>query len=203
MISPLDYRQELNPTEQVFVEVLRSTPACVLDRASCRKGCIDRGMNPNTFALYTTYCPIVAHLGTDIWSLRGVHVDPAAVAAVRQANSLRPKERRLLDHGWSPQGRLWFARRLSAVAESAPQTIPSAIRHYVSGRDFKALNEKEHNVGTIRISDEGASWGYGPFLRQNGADEGDVLFVSFDLENEAAYLTLGDDDLLEEMSPTA
>ena len=48
-----------------------------------------------------------------MWALRGVQVDPAAVEAVRQANAMRPRERRTLDFGWSPAGGLWMATRLA------------------------------------------------------------------------------------------
>ena len=45
------------------------------------------------------------------------------------------------------------------------------------------------------------SYGFGPFLRQRGGDEGDILIAEFDLETNGALLRLGNDELLEEMSP--
>lgn len=36
---------------------------------------------------------------------------------------------------------------------------------------------------------------------QRGADEGDILIAEFDLTKNLALLRLGDDELLEEMSP--
>src|SRR5439155_21479337 len=98
--GPLDYRRELGKTEQIFVDVLRSSPTGVLDRASFQEACEARGMNRNTFSVYTTYSPILEHLGTDIWSLRGIHVSPVAVDALRQANAARPRERVVEDYGW-------------------------------------------------------------------------------------------------------
>jgi hypothetical protein len=97
--EPLDYRVELALSETILVDVLRSSPACVLDRASLATECTRRSMNVNTFSINLSYSPVVLHLGTDVWSLRGVRVDPAAVEAVREANALRQKERRVLDHG--------------------------------------------------------------------------------------------------------
>ena len=38
-------------------------------------------------------------------------------------------------------------------------------------------------------------------MRQRGADEGDILVAEFDLEHGAALLRLGNDELLEEISP--
>ena len=98
-VEPLDYRLELALNDALLVDALRSSPACVLDRASLATECTRRSMNVNTFNIYLSYSPVVVHLGTDVWSLRGVRVDPAAVEAVREANALREKEKRVLDHG--------------------------------------------------------------------------------------------------------
>lgn len=43
-------------------------------------------------------------------------------------------------------------------------------------------------VGTVVVDEDGMSWGYGPFLRRYGADEGDVLVIEFDVA--AAEVTL-------------
>ncbi len=200
-VNPLDYREELNSTEQIFVDVIRSSPACVLDRASCARGCLKRGMNQNTFSLYLTYSPVIAHLGTGVWSLRGFQVDPAAVEAVRKANAARPQERRVLDHGWTADGDLWVAVRLPAMTGNFVFGIPGAIRHLVSGRAFPAADEKGTPFGTVKIQDDGNSYGYGPFIRRRGGDEDDIMIVQFDLADGAAVLRLGDDELLDEWNP--
>ena len=44
--DPLDYRRELGKTDQVFVEVLRSSWTGVLDQVAFRDACADRGMRP-------------------------------------------------------------------------------------------------------------------------------------------------------------
>jgi hypothetical protein len=203
-VDPLDYRVELALNDTILVDVLRSSPASVLDRASFAAECERRSMNMSTFSIYLTYSPTIVHLGTDIWSLRGVRVDPAAVEAVRVANALRQREKRVLDHGWTAEGQLWVATRIpGAHVASTTVGIPGAIKHYLAGRQFKAMDDDGVSHGTIRINDEGASYGFGPFLRQRGADEGDILIAEFDLGGNAALLRLGDDELLDEMSPEA
>jgi hypothetical protein len=200
--EPLDYRVELALNDAILVDVLRSSPTSVLDRASFAAECERRSMNMNTFSIYLTYSPVIVHLGTDIWSLRGIRVDPVAVEALRSANALREREKRILDHGWTPQGQLWVATRIPGphVANVAVG-IPSAIKQYLAGRQFSALDEDGVSHGTIRINSDGGSSGFGPFLRQRGADEGDILIAEFDLSGGAALLRLGDDEVLETMSP--
>lgn len=201
-IDPLDYRVELAMNDSIMVDVLRSSPACVLDRASLASECSRRSMNINTFSLYLTYSPVIVHLGTDVWSLRGVRVDPAAVQAVQAANALREKEKRVLDHGWTNDGKLWVATRLPPAHSGAVAFgIPGAIKHYIAGRQFNAMDDDGISHGTVRINDEGMSYGFGPFLRQRGADEGDILIAEFNLGGSTALLRLGNDELLEEISP--
>ena len=201
--EPLDYRLELALNDAILVDALRSSPACVLDRASLATECIRRSMNVNTFNIYLTYSPVIMHLGTDVWSLRGVRVDPAAVEALRKANAVRPKEKRVLDHSWTPEGQLWLAARIPPAHDAANLVvnIPGSIRHYLSGRQFDAMDEDGVSHGLVRINDEGASYGFTSFLRQRGADEGDILIAEFDLTKNLTLLRLGNDELLEEMSP--
>ena len=201
-IEPLDYRTELALNDAILVDVLRSSPTSVLDRASLWRECERRAMNVNTFSLYLTYSPVIVHLGTDIWSLRGVRVDPTAVEALRQANALRQKQKRALDHGWTVDGQLWVATRLPGThSGNFVFGIPGAIKRYLAGRQFAAKDDDGIEHGSVRINDEGASNGFGAFLRQRGADEGDILIAEFDLKGGTALLRLGDDELLDEISP--
>jgi hypothetical protein len=195
-VNALDYRVELGSTEQAFVEVLRTAPAGVLDRASFESGVLDRGVNANTFSVYTTYSPIIDHLGLDMWTLRGVQIDPAAIEALRQANAQRPRERRVQDYGWTPDGRLWLAVRVARTS-SFVVGIPAAIAGYVIDRRFPAKAADGSQVGEVVVSENSTSWGYGPFLTRMGADEGDVLRIEFDLVDETAHLRVGGDDLID------
>jgi hypothetical protein len=196
--DPLDYRKELGRTEQIFVDVLRSSPTGVLDRASFQEACEARGMNTNTFSVYSTYSPVLEHLGTDIWALRGIEVSPAAVDALRQANAARPRERVIEDYGWNREGALWVAASLPKRHASPVIGMPSSIRHYVSDRRFEARAEDGSAAGTIAVNEDGTSWGYGPFLARRGADEGDILVIEFHLATEEVILKLGGLRLLED-----
>jgi hypothetical protein len=155
--QPLDYRTELALNDAILVDVLRSAPTCVFDRASFWAECERRSMNVNTFSLYSTYSPVIVHLGTDLWSLRGVQGDPVAVEAVRHANALRTRERRVLDHGWMSDGRLWFAARLPNASGGFVFGIPGGIKRFVAGRQFAIKDEDGVDYGGIRVNEEGAT----------------------------------------------
>ncbi len=42
--------------------------------------------------------------------------------------------------------------------------FPRAIKHYLAGCQFEAKDEDGVSHGNIRISDDGASYGFGPFF---------------------------------------
>jgi Sigma-70, region 4 len=202
-VGKLEYASALNSTERILFEVLRSSPACLLDRTSLARSCADFGMNPNTFSQYLTSSPVITHVGTDMWSLRGTKVDAASVEALREANAARPNEKRIIDHGWTERGELWLAARLPEDPSHFVLGIPSAIRRFVVGREFPATDENGVTAGTVRVNAEGTSYGYRPFLVRGGADADDILLITFQLTAAVSTLRLIDDEELEAISPGA
>ena len=197
---PLDYRKELGETDRIMVEVLRSSPTGVMDRTSFAVGCLARGMNENTFSVYASYSCVLEHVGIGIWKLRGVAVDPAAVEAVRMANQLKPREKRVLEHGWTDDGKLCIAARVPRLGkQSMVIGCPGAIQRYLIGQEFQCrTKEGNHKRGTVVINEKGTSYGYGPFIRRYGLDEDDILLAEFDLATNTVQLSLADDELLGE-----
>ncbi|MDH3746951.1 MAG: hypothetical protein OER97_01995 [Gammaproteobacteria bacterium] len=202
-VENLDYRKELWEPEQIFVDALRSTPSSVLDRQSLLRECRDRGLNDNSFGISTSYSPILSHVDLNIWTLRGVDVNPAAVEALRVANALRPREKRLQDYGWTTDGKIWIATRIPELYESYICGCPGAVVRFLQGRRFRALGEDGLDYGTIGFSEShGTSYGYNPFLRRVGAEQGDILISEFDLNADIATLKIGDFELLDAMDET-
>jgi hypothetical protein len=165
------------------------------------RSCSDFGMNPNTFSQYLTSSPVITHVGTDMWSLRGTKVDAAAVQALREANAARPNAKRIIDHGWTERGELWLAARLPEEPSHLVLGIPSPIRRFVVGRAFPATDESGVTAGTVRINIEWVSYGYNSFLVRRGADADDILLVTFVLTSGVSILRLIDDEELEALNP--
>jgi len=198
-VKPLDYRKLLGQGEQALVDALRTVSSGVVDRRTLVEECLSRGINENTLSVYTSYSPILEHIGIDLWQLRGVRVDPAAVEAVREQNALRPRETRMQDFGWSSDGKLWAAWTLPAFTGSLVLGIPGAIKRYLSNQSFAARpKDVDRDVGRISINDAGISYGYQPFHRYIGADEGDLLLAEFDLAKSQVVLSINDDRMLED-----
>jgi hypothetical protein len=197
-VQPNDFRKLLGEGDQILVEVIRSTSAGVLDRKSLTEACIARGINENTLAVYTSYSPLLEHVGLDLWKLRGVQVDPATIEAVRQQNQLRPRETRLLEFGWGTDGKLWIAWRLPNTKSGLVLGIPAGVRRYLSNRQFAATaNDSSRSLGQVSINESGMSYGYGPIMRYLGADGGDTALAEFDLAKSSVQISISDDSLLE------
>jgi hypothetical protein len=190
--EPLDYRTELGDVERAFVEAFRESPTGLLDRAELQHTVTDRGMNPSTFSVMTSYSPIIDHPATNVWCLRGHEVDAAQVEALRAVLATRPRRRRTVAHGWDDDGRLWLT--VSVPNPSSPVVgIPATIARYVAGRRFPARAHDGTPAGVIGVDENGASWGYGPFLRRRGAEPDDALTMHFDLATEEVTLSMDDD----------
>jgi hypothetical protein len=198
---PLDYRVELGGIDQVVVDVIRSAPSSVLDRAGLAEACTERGVNLNSLWTMTSYSPVLQNLGGGLWTLRGNRVDPAAIEALRRSNRQRPRLQRVVDHGWTPEGYLWIATRLPTQFQNKVFGIPGAVKKWIADRDFEAFAEDGSACGRIRIYDYGTSAGYTPFLSRAGADEGDLMLARFDIVQNKVHLSLITDEQLEDLSP--
>jgi hypothetical protein len=148
-----------------------------------------------------TYSCVVEHVDTNIWSVRGADINPAAVEALRKANALRPKEVRVRNFGWTPEGKLWIASTISDGTQPTVIGCPAGTSAYLAGEKFVAFTQDEIPCGTIGITNDGTAYGFGPFQRMTGGDPGDILVVEFDLQERKATLLLGSEELLESYGP--
>jgi hypothetical protein len=191
---PLDHRDALGEVERIFVEVLRASPTGLMDRAEFEEAVTDRGVNINTFSVFTTYSPILVH-PRPTFGACGHAVDPAQLEALRAVIATRPRERRALAYDWDEAGNLWLTVSLANIG-SPVVGIPASISRYIAARRFQARTREGTPAGVIVIDEHGASWGYGPFLRRRGAEPGDVLTLRFDLVSEEVALSLDDETAL-------
>jgi hypothetical protein len=195
----LDYSTELGEADRVIIDALRATPTGVLDRQSIRDACLPKGINSNTLEIKLTYSAVVEHLDINIWGIRGIEVPPAAVEALRQANSLKPRERRVHGFGWTPEGRVWVAARLQGHTTNLVFGIPGGVKRYLSGKQFAAIADDGGSEGTIGVTEDGTAYGFNRFLARSGADADDFLVIEFDIADSSAVVRLGGDELLAAM----
>ncbi|MQB02311.1 MAG: hypothetical protein GEU78_19135 [Actinobacteria bacterium] len=163
--------------------MLRSSSTGLMDRAEFEKAVTGRGVDANTFSVFTTCSPILDHPALNVWCLRG--------------HATSPRRRRTLTYGWDEDGNLRLAVGLANVNQPVIG-IPASIARYVAGRQFRAKAQEGTTAGDITVAETGASWGYGPYLRRRRAEPGDVLTLRFDLVSEDVTLLLDDGALIDE-----
>jgi hypothetical protein len=143
----------------------------------------------------------VEHVDTNIWCLRGADVNPAAVEALRRANALRPREKRVRDFGWTSEGKLWIATVVPASTQTFVFGAPSGTRSLLARRKFAALSHDGVPFGTLGVTRDGSVYGLSAFQNQSGCDPGDILVIEFDLTESRVALVLGDEELLDRYAP--
>jgi hypothetical protein len=195
-IEHLDYRRQLSGTERIVVDAIRSTPEFIIDRDRLWEFCRERGVGSPAFNSVLSFSAVTEHVQTGVWSLKGLRLNPAAVEALRKTLAEKPREKRIVNHGWTTEGLLWVAARLPSEVSSLVVTLPSGVKNYAAGRQFLAKTEGGVSLGAVTVSENGSSWGYGPFLSNRGADEGDVLVAEFDLGAGEVTLRLTDDEAM-------
>lgn len=184
---------QLADAELAMVEVFEEAGGGVLDRRSFVEGCVRKGINANTVSVYTTYSPIIEHVGVDLWKLRGRVVDAATVEAVRQSNQERSRERRCIHFGWTSRGTLSIAWVLPWQFSSLALGIPGAVSRYLCGQTYEAYNgATDKPCGTVAVTEDATSYGYSPFLRHVAAEAGDVLMADFDVAASKVSLAITD-----------
>jgi hypothetical protein len=194
-VEALDYRTELVGTDQMLVDIIRSVPTGILDRASFRDAAVRRGANAGTFEQAMTYSAVVERVGKNIWTARGLQLDPNAVEACREANARRPTERRITDFGWTDSGEAWFAAVVPPYSHSLVLGIPGDIKRFLADRRF---TEVGNSVAAVSVGKDGTSFGYGPILRRLGAEAGDVMVAVFDISKGTVSIRIGGQELEDE-----
>jgi hypothetical protein len=186
--APLDWHARLPDAERVMVEVLLEAPGHVLRRDEFEREVTARGVNSNTFSVYTSYSPFIRDLGGGLWGVRGVDADPVDVERLRRESL--PRRRQIEEWRWLQGGEVRVQIRLSRVRSSMVIGIPSAVRAYLGGRDFRIVLPDGQDGGTMRVDESGAAWGFSRALLRLGAAEGDLLVADFSLVSGSVSLSL-------------
>ena len=180
-----DQTQVLSDIEQIIVEVFR-THGPLLSRTALEEHCAKRGVSRYTMSLYAGRLAIIARYAPNVYGLRGAifSQDDLAQAATR-------RKRRYFEHGWTENAEPWAAIKLppSALSNGIVQ-LPASFRQHVSGR-YALRTEDGVLIGQLVVSDN-ATWGLGPLFRRRGGEPGDMLLLTFDLEQRQVTARLGD-----------
>jgi hypothetical protein len=186
-----DWRDVLGKIEATLVEVLFDHGPVMRRDDLERMAVKERGLNRSSFYVYLGYSPVIERYAPGVYGLRGARVTAAQVDALIPP---RARTQVLQDHGWTSEGRLWIAYRVSAAGErSGVLGVPGAVKTVVQG-SFALTSEDGRSVGTLTVEDN--MWGLSPFYRRYGVEEGDYLVLVLDLQSRAATIVAGSQEVL-------
>jgi hypothetical protein len=190
---PVDWRKALTGVEARLVSVLKKHGP-VMERGVMEDLCVAGGMNRFSFHAFVSWSPVIAQFGHSVYGLLGAEVPQQKVDELMATRRARRLTHRVLDsHGRTEDGKVWLSYRLSKAASTyAVITIPAALKKEVRGR-FKLLGPDGQQIGTLATKD-GRAWGLGALMRQHGAQVGDQVVVTLDLENRTAVVSLGENE---------
>lgn len=196
--SPLDYKDQLGAGERVVVDVLRSCANGVLDRSALARGALERGLGEASFGAVTSFSPVLERASIAVWKIRGIRVDPSAVEAVQQRVRDVPRNRRVMNYGWTTDGKIWIAVKTPHPPKTMVVGIPSPLMDFIGDRSFNAFLDDGSPCGALTSKEQGTLYGFYTFARAVGLDEGDVVRMTFDLTASTVTLDIVDEEALEE-----
>lgn len=194
----LDYKDQLGAAERVLVELLRSCAIGVLDRAALARGALEKGLGEASLGAVTSFSPVLERVGMGVWKIRGVVVDPTAVEAVRQRVRDLPRNPRVINYGWTVDGKVWIAVKAPHPPKTMVVGIPSSLRDFLGDRSFGAMLDDGSPCGSLTSKEQGTLYGFYTFARAVGLDEGDVIRMTFDLATTKVMLEVVDEEALDE-----
>ncbi|OHB72828.1 MAG: hypothetical protein A2V70_01360 [Planctomycetes bacterium RBG_13_63_9] len=188
---PRDWRKSLTGVEAKLVSVLKEHGP-VMERGAMEDLCVAGGMNRFSFHAFVSWSPVITQFGHSVYGLLGAEVSQKQVNQLIATRRAKRLAHRVLDrHGRTEDGKVWLSYRLSKAASTyAVITIPAALKKEVRGR-FKLLGPEGKQIGTLATKD-GRAWGLGALMRQHGAQVGDYVVVTLDLEKRTAEVALGE-----------
>lgn len=186
-----DWRDVLSDNERKLAQTLFDYGPVMRRDDLERVVVVERGLNRSSFYVYLTYSPIIMRYAPGVFGLRGAPVTAAEVEAMIPP---RMRHQVLQDHGWTDDGRLWAAFRLSpAAAATGVLGTPAAVRSVTRG-SYNLFDEDARPAGTLVV--EESMWGLSPFFHRWGVEASDLVVIIFDLTSRQATIAAGSDELL-------
>jgi hypothetical protein len=189
---PIDWQEELEAVERTMTRILKENGS-VMKRARFEELCVREHMNRSTFYVYLGYSPIIERLTEGVYGLRGAEIQPGIVESLKPARSRDTTVR--LDHGWTADGRVWVAYRLSqSMLTSGVCSVPSGFKQHLHG-SFALVSSDGTQIGRFTVGDN-SGWGLVSLFNRRGGEPGDILLLEFDLSSRCVSAKIGGDELI-------
>jgi hypothetical protein len=171
----------------------------VMDGEELAERCIAAGVNAISFYIYRLISPIIASLGKGIFCRVGAEVAPGIIEDILSKRRSIPRSS---DHGWMPNGNLWFGLELIRVIITAGSLrLPPFVADLVQGEwDVQLPDGTVYDRVTCRDL----------FVRSFrkafavlGAEPDDLMALEFDKKMRRVIVRIGGPSLFEVMQDPA
>jgi hypothetical protein len=161
--------------------------------------CVAAGVNPITFYIYRLISPVVAALGNGIYCKVGAEVP---VGLVEEIRARRKTTARVSDHGWMPNGNIWFGFKLSrSVITTGSVLLNSFVSDLVQGEWQVSLPDgSTYDRVTCR---EVFITSFRKAFSILGVEPDDFIALEFDHRAKTVLARAGGPDLFESMQDTS
>jgi hypothetical protein len=172
----------------------------VMDGEELAEKCIAAGVNATTSYIYRMISPVVAALGKGIYCKVGSNVPPGTIEEIL---GRRRSATRFSDHGWTPDGHLWFAAELPRIVITAGSIrLPSFVADLVQGEWQIRLPDGE-DYGSVTCRDA-FIWTFRKAFVVLGVEPGECVGLVFDTTDRHVLVKAGGPELFESIeSPVA
>ena len=185
--GPREPGDHLSDTEQLLWLVFEEYGA-VLSTRHFEEYATREGVSRATFWSNIANSPVLRRYDQGVYGLVGAAVSPGEVQSARMRSSRRKV---VQDYGWTDGGNVWVVYRVSrASAGSGVLSLPASLGKFVDG-EFELKGADSEVLGRITARTTSV-WGFSPFFRRRGVEEGDFLILEFDPTAKVATARLTD-----------
>lgn len=178
--------------EGKFIEVFRKYGG-VMHGEELAERCVEQGINPTSFYIYRLLSPVVASLGRGIYCKVGVDVPPGTMEEIL---SRRKSTVRNSDHGWLPNGNLWFGFEVTRIVlTSGSVRLVSFVSNLVQGNWTVRLADGQPS-GDVTCR-ESFIWSFKRAFVTAGIEPEDFIALEFDRKACEVRVKTGGPDLFE------
>jgi hypothetical protein len=175
-----------------FIEVFRKYSG-VMHGEELAERCVEQGINPTSFYIYRLLSPVVAPLGRGIYCKVGVDVPPGTIEEIL---SRRKSTVRSFDHGWLPNGNLWFGFEVTRIVlTSGSVRLVSFVSNLVQGNWTVRLADGQPS-GDVTCR-ESFIWSFKRAFVTAGIEPEDFIALEFDRKAREVRVKTGGPDLFE------
>jgi hypothetical protein len=178
--------------EGKFVEVFRKY-GNVMHGEELAERCVQQGVNPISFYIYRLMSPVVTSLGRGIYCKVGADVPPGTIEEILSG---RKSTARSTDHGWLPNGNLWFGFEMTRVVlTSGSVRLISFVSNLVQG-DWTVRLADGQTSGRVTCR-ESFIWSFRKAFVTTGIEPEDFVALEFDKNAREVRVKTGGPDLFE------